>query len=273
MPELPEVETVKRGLSAKLTGAVVQAVWHGKKPLRQPLPPTLQSKLAGRALTAIDRRAKYLLLRFSGDKTLLLHLGMSGRLTISEGPLPRQTHDHLVIDFADGQRLTFNDARRFGVVDFFTSGDEAAHPLLAHLGPEPLDHSFTPACLGQQLKNRKTALKVALMDQQVVVGVGNIYASEALFRAKISPLRPAGSLSAHELKSLTAAIKAVLKAAIAAGGSSLRDYVQSDGELGYFQHRFKVYGREGQPCPDCGSKIERLTQGGRSTFWCPKTQI
>jgi formamidopyrimidine-DNA glycosylase len=183
-------------------------------------------------------------------------------------------HERIRIRFADGAHLTFNDARRFGLIDLVETGEEESHSLFQKLGPEPLEKSFTPARLAQQLKGRKTALKVALLDQTVVVGVGNIYASEALYRAGINPSRAAGSLNAEEVKKLTAAIKAVLKAAIAAGGSSLRDYVQSDGELGYFQHNFKVYNRTGQPCPGCtcNAGVERFTQAGRSTFWCPVKQ-
>ena len=272
MPELPEVETVGRGLAAKLLHCRVAHVWLGKLPLRRPLPPKLAPQLAGQTLLAVNRRAKYLLLRFTGQKTLIVHLGMSGRMTIADGPQPRQRHDHMVISFEDGQTLTFNDARRFGVLELIGTGLETEHPLFAALGPEPLDAQFTPACLAKQLQGRKTPLKVALLDQHVVVGVGNIYASEALFRARLNPERSAGSLTTGEAKKLTASIKAVLKAAIAAGGSSLRDYVQSDGELGYFQHAFKVYGREGQPCPRCTTPIQRITQAGRSTFFCPVCQ-
>ena len=274
MPELPEVETVGRGLAAKLLKQKVASVWQGQLRLRIPMPARLDTSLQDRKLEAVERRAKYLLLRFSGHKTLIVHLGMSGRMTIADAPAARQKHDHLVISFADGAYLTFNDARRFGLIDLVETGEEESHPLFQKLGPEPLEKSFTPARLAQQLEGRKTALKVALLDQSVVVGVGNIYASEALYRAGLNPSRAAGSLNAEEVKKLTAAIKAVLNAAIAAGGSSLRDYVQSDGELGYFQHNFKVYDRTGHPCPGCTCRtgVERFTQAGRSTFWCPVKQ-
>lgn len=272
MPELPEVETVGRGIAAKLLHCRVTHVWLGKLPLRRPLPKKLAPLLVEQTLLAVERRAKYLLLRFTAQKTLIVHLGMSGRMTIADGPQHRQRHDHMVITFADGQTLTFNDARRFGVLELIATSNEAEHPLFSALGPEPLEAHFTPTRLTEQLQGRKTPLKVALLDQHVVVGVGNIYASEALFRAQLSPERSAGSLTTDEAKKLTASIKAVLNAAIAAGGSSLRDYVQSDGELGYFQHAFKVYGREGQPCPRCKTPILRITQAGRSTFYCPTCQ-
>ncbi len=272
MPELPEVETVGRGLAAKLLKQKVASVWQGQLRLRIPMPARLDVSLQGKKLEAVERRAKYLLLRFSGHKTLIVHLGMSGRMTIADAPAARQKHDHLVISFADGAYLTFNDARRFGLIDLVETGKEESHPLFQKLGPEPLEKSFTPARLAQQLEGRKTALKVALLDQSVVVGVGNIYASEALFLAGIHPLSPAGEVTEAQAERLAVAVKQVLGAAIKSGGSTLRDYIQTDGKTGYFQHRFVVYGREGEPCRECAVAIEHQVMGGRATFYCPNCQ-
>jgi formamidopyrimidine-DNA glycosylase len=267
MPELPEVETVARGL-APLAGLRIAKVEQHRKNLRFPLPRDLASRLVGQHVTRISRRAKYLLLQLSGGETLLVHLGMSGRLVINSGE--RKKHDHLVLHFTDGQTLIFNDPRRFGMIDLFHD----RHKLLQALGPEPLSRAFTPKALAANLKGKKTALKLALLDQRVVAGLGNIYVCEALYHAGLSPKRMAGSVSAEECARLVPAIKKVLKAAIRAGGSSLRDYVQASGELGYFQHNFAVYGREGQPCPTCTCResVRRFTQGGRSTFWCAQKQ-
>lgn len=271
MPELPEVETTARGVAARLLGRTITKVEKRRADLREKMPLRLASLLTGQRLIEVTRRAKYLLLRLSGEKTLLIHLGMSGRLVISDRDDGlRDKHDHVVLHFDDGAVLKFNDARRFGLIDLIPTNQESQHPRLAALGPEPFEAGFNASVL----KNRKTPIKIALLDQKVVVGIGNIYACEALHKAHISPLRSASSLNEGEVKQLVEAVRRVLRAAIAAGGSSLRDYLQTSGELGYFQHSFAVYDREGQPCSQIGCKslINRQIQAGRSTFWCQACQ-
>lgn len=279
MPELPEVETVCRGLTRSLEGRKIASIDLARKNLRIPFPPGLV-KIAGAKVESIGRRAKYILLRLSTGQTVIMHLGMSGRMTIKD---KRETytpekHDHMVISMQDGTRVVFNDARRFGLVTLSKTDELDKHKLIKHLGPEPLEKTFNTTYLAQKLKGRKTAIKIAIMDQRIVVGVGNIYASEALFMAGIGPKRKAGSLTKAETEKLVAAIRAVLKKAIAAGGSSLRDYVQADGELGYFQHQWAVYDRDGEKCKGCAcdvSKtggIRKITQGQRSTYYCPRKQ-
>lgn len=275
MPELPEVETTGRGIAAKLLDLHIIKVEQRRRDLRLPMPEGLAQRLEGRKLVEVTRRAKYLLLRLDDGQTLLLHLGMSGRLVISDADDgTRDRHDHVVLTFSNGVVMRFNDARRFGVLDVIATKDETKHKLLKHIGPEPLAAGFTPAVLGAALKGRKTAIKLALLDQTVVAGIGNIYACEALFDAGINPRQEAGKVSPAKLALLVPAIRKVLKAALKAGGSSLRDYVQTSGELGYFQTKFAVYDREGQPCPRCSNckGVQRFTQGGRSTFWCPQQQ-
>jgi formamidopyrimidine-DNA glycosylase len=274
MPELPEVETVRLGLIPHFEGRTLERVLVRRHDLRQPIPKTLPKRLAGRKLIQIGRRAKYLLLHFDQGRTLILHLGMSGRIQIGKGAAPEGKHDHLVLMFEGGATATFTDPRRFGLALLAEEKTLASHPLFAGLGPEPLGREFKPQTLLEGLKNRRGPLKPALMDQKLVVGVGNIYASEALFQAGLSPLRPAGSLSSREAAKLTKSIKDVLARAIKAGGSSLRDHKRPDGELGYFQHHFAVYGRQGQPCPGCTCKdgIRRIVQAGRSTFYCAVRQ-
>lgn len=279
MPELPEVETVRRGLEPHLSGHVLARVDQRRPDLRWPMPVDLVQVLTGARVTGLRRRSKYILADLDRGPALLLHLGMSGRVRI-EGAgigafhhdpsiLPR--HDHLVLTTDAGTTITLNDARRFGAVDFVREG---AHPLLDRLGPEPLSDDFTPQVLAAALSGRRTAIKAALLDQRIVAGLGNIYVSEALFRARIHPARAAGAISAPEATALVAHIREVLAEAIAAGGSSLRDHRQATGELGYFQHSFRVYDREGAPCPQpgCGGTIERMVQSGRSSFYCPRCQ-
>lgn len=281
MPELPEVETVGRGLSAKLQGQTLTKLELRRDGLRFPFPAKLSSTVKGQRLTRIERRAKYLLIHLSGGGALLLHLGMSGRLLICDhDDGTRHLHDHVIFHMDGGTIVRFNDARRFGLLDYVKNAAHAQqHQLLAHLGPEPLDEGqFTASYLHDALATKRIAIKLAIMDQAVVVGVGNIYASEALYLAKISPLRAANSLTKADCTRLVKCIRLVLDKAIAAGGSSLRDYVQASGELGYFQHQFAVYDRAGQACPDCSCSlkktggIQRISQGGRSTFWCPQQQ-
>lgn len=279
MPELPEVETVCRGLAPALAGRKIDAIQTNRKALRLPFPPGLKA-LAGVRVKAIRRRAKYVLMRLEGGRVLVVHLGMSGRLLLH----PRTdkytpgTHDHFMITMENGLRVVLNDPRRFGLVALVDEKTLEQHKLFAHLGPEPLEKDFSPAYLAGKLQGKKVAVKLAIMDQRLVVGVGNIYASEALFMAGIDPRRAAATITPAECKKLVAAIKTVLKKAIRAGGSSLRDYVQTDGELGYFQHHFTVYGRDGQGCKGCTCAVRKtggvvkLTQGGRSTFYCPRKQ-
>ncbi len=280
MPELPEVETIVRGLSRALTGRKLARVETFRPDLRAPFPKNL-SALQGRKVISAARRAKYILIHLAGGQTLLLHLGMSGRLLIrpKSEKQPLQKHDHLRLTLDNGTEIVFNDARRFGRVDLAPTGELDKHALFAHLGPDPFDKKFNAAYLAEKLHGKKAAIKLIILDQKFVVGVGNIYAAEALFYAGIDPRRAGGDLTAAECGKLAHAIRRVLKAAIAAGGSSLRDYVQTDGELGYFQHKWAVYDKAGQNCPGCTCQkrrgkrgIQRLIQGGRSTFYCPVKQ-
>lgn len=284
MPELPEVETVRHGLARCLVGHRLAKVEQRRADLRFPLPPDFAKRLTGRRVEGIDRRAKYLEIKLDDGMVLLVHLGMSGRMVVARedakaklGKFHRDTgqrdaHDHVVLHTDHGWVVTFNDPRRFGMMDLVSSNALHEHKLLKQLGDEPLDAAFDGKRLAALLKGKRTPIKAALLDQRLVVGIGNIYACEALFRAGVAPRRLAGTVQGERAERLAKAIKDVLKEAIKAGGSTLRDYVQATGELGYFQHRFKVYDREGQPCPHCGQAIKRLVQGGRSTFYCAKCQ-
>ena len=278
MPELPEVETVCRGLAARIQGRRLERVTLRRPDLRFPLPIGFARRLTGRTITAIDRRAKYMLWHLDDGAVAIGHLGMSGRLVVSDPPHPpEERHDHLLFEVEGGIQVRFNDARRFG---YFALSDEAgleAHPLISELGPEPLGNGFSAGYLVDRLAGRKSAIKAALLDQRLVAGLGNIYVCEALYRAHVSPLRPAGEVDAKAAQRLVAAVREVLADAIAAGGSTLRDYVQTSGELGYFQHSFAVYDREGEPCPDCAAAnkacaVQRIVQHGRSTFYCSTRQ-
>jgi formamidopyrimidine-DNA glycosylase len=270
MPELPEVETIVRALAARLVGRRISVLEQRRPDLRFPLPERLAERLVGRRVAGIGRRAKYILADLDDDQTLLVHLGMSGRL-LFDGP-PTGPHEHLTFGFDDGTRLRFVDPRRFGMLDLTPTSCLDEHPRLAGLGLEPLAPSFTGEALAAVLAGRRSPLKSALMDQRLVVGVGNIYACESLHQARLSPRRTAGFLRPAQARRLAAAIQSVLNEAIAAGGSSLRDYVQADGELGFFQDRFAVYGRVGLPCPVCARPIEKLVQASRATFWCRRCQ-
>ena len=270
MPELPEVETTMRALAARLTGRRLIGLVQRRPDIRFPLPPQLEARLRDRTVTHFARRAKFIECFLDDGAVLLLHLGMSGRL-VFDGP-PCGGHEHLTFAFDDGTLLRFVDPRRFGMVDLWPGSALGEHRWLAHLGLEPLASEFDGQALAAVLAGRRSALKVALMDQRLVVGVGNIYASESLFRAKLSPTRGAGSLGPRQAKRLAGAVRQVLLEAIEAGGSSLRDYVQSNGELGNFQRRFRVYDRAGEPCLACGEEIERIVQGARATFYCPSCQ-
>ena len=274
MPELPEVETIRRGLSLKMSGRTIVRAELRRPDLRRPFPPMLDRRLKGARVGALGRRGKYLLIELDDDGTLLLHLGMSGRIVAGDADAADAKHDHVVLALDDGTVVRFNDPRRFGLMDYMRRGEEAKHPLLAEMGPEPLGGAFDGRYLAAKLAGRLTPIKAALLDQRIVAGLGNIYVCEALYRAGLSPRRLAGTIAAMRAGRLAAAIKAVLNEAIEAGGSSLRDYVQADGELGYFQHRWAVYGKEGEPCPGCtcAEGVRRIVQSGRSTFFCAKKQ-
>ena len=269
MPELPEVEVTRRGLAPRLIGRNVTSTIVRVPALRYPLPPKLARALHGQELRAIGRRGKYLLFDF-GNGHLLVHLGMSGSLRLVGEGHPAAKHEHLDIGFG-GEVLRMRDPRRFGAV-LWLEGDPVEHPLLARLGVEPLERSFTTAVLTRLLQDRRTAIKPAIMDAGIVVGVGNIYASESLHLAGIDPRTPAGKVSRARLGKLVTAIKTTLRAAIRAGGSSLRDYVSCEGGLGDFQLRHKVYDRADEPCHSCGAPIKMLRQGNRATYYCPRCQ-
>lgn len=282
MPELPEVETVRRGLEPSMSGAVIEKAQVNRPDLRWPFPDNMAQRLTGAKVLQLRRRSKYILADLDSGETLLIHLGMSGRLTVSGDPLGQfvhehpaiEKHDHVIFDMDNGARITFNDPRRFGAMDLLATEDAQNHPLLSKLGPEPLGNAFDEAYLVDRLKGRKTPIKSALLDQQIVAGLGNIYVCETLYRAGVSPRRKADNISAARIRTFVPIIRQVLSDAIAAGGSSLKDFRQADGELGYFQHSFDVYGREGDPChtPDCDGTIARITQSGRSSFYCPQCQ-
>lgn len=269
MPELPEVETTRLGLLPRLQGRALTHIVVRNPHLRWPVPDDLEARLKGHPLKTLTRRGKYLLFDF-GSVTQLVHLGMSGSLRFCAPDEPAALHDHIDWLFNDGITLRLRDPRRFGAV--LWTEDVARHPLLAHLGPEPLTTAFDAAYLHAQCQRRHAAIKQVIMDAQVVVGVGNIYASESLFHAGIRPTLSARRLSRPACARLTAAIKQVLMAAIAAGGSSLRDYVHSSGELGYFQLQTRAYDREGLPCKTCAAPIRRIVQGQRASFYCPVCQ-
>jgi formamidopyrimidine-DNA glycosylase len=274
MPELPEVETVMRGLDTKLTNRVIAAATLNRPDLRWPIPAGFAAALTGATVTGFRRRGKYMFMRLHTGISVLIHLGMSGRMIIDA---PAALHEHLTLHTNQGTRIGFVDPRRFGALDLIATDNEDTHRLVAGLGPEPLGNEFNAPMLLQALTGRKNPIKAALLDQTLVAGIGNIYASEALFRAGISPRRLAGQLGAKRIDRLVPAIKTTLLDAIAAGGSSLRDYVQPSGELGYFQHAWKVYDRAGAPCERCPglpacSGIRRIVQTGRASFYCPQTQ-
>ena len=282
MPELPEVETVRRGLAPVMEGHVIARAQVNRPDLRWPFPERMAEQLAGKKVQALRRRSKYILADLSSGETLIIHLGMSGRMLISgaklgqfhhDHPAPAK-HDHVVLDMENGARVTFNDARRFGAMDLAPTEGVEDHWLIRDIGPEPLGNAFNEAYLVERFKGRNTPVKSALLDQRLVAGLGNIYVCEVLYRAGISPSRKAGRIAAPRVAGLVPIIRAVLEEAIEAGGSSLRDYRQADGELGYFQHGFRVYDREGQPCltEGCVSTIGRIVQSGRSSFFCPTCQ-
>ena len=269
MPELPEVETTVRGLRPVLAGQRIARVDAHRADLRRAFPADLRQRLTGATVTALGRRAKYGMIDTDRGDTMIFHLGMSGRGRVH--PDESVKHEHLVIETDAGRRLALNDARRFGSVDLWPTADLANYPPFRALGPEPLGAELTAAALATALGGRTAPIKALLLDQRVVAGLGNIYVCEALYQARISPGRAGGQISRARLERLVVAIRAVLEEAIAAGGSTLRDFAHPSGELGYFSKQFKVYGREGQPC-GCGGTVKRRAEGGRSTFWCPACQ-
>ena len=282
MPELPEVETVRRGLAPVMEGQVITQADVNRPDLRWPFPPDMAGRLTGKRVERLRRRSKYILADLSSGETLLVHLGMSGRMLVSGDPLgvfvhdhpAPEKHDHVVFHMDNGARITFNDPRRFGAMDLMPTRTADQHKLLSVIGPEPLGNDFHETHLINAFKGKMTPVKSALLDQRIVAGLGNIYVCEALFRAGISPRRKAGRIAKTRVAALVPIIRQVLQDAIDAGGSSLRDFRQADGELGYFQHSFDVYGREGEPCrtPECGGTVGRIVQSGRSSFFCAACQ-
>lgn len=292
MPELPEVETVRRGLAEVMEGRRIEWIEVRRHDLRIPVPDDFGERLRGRTLEKLGRRAKYIVGEFDDGTILLAHLGMSGRMIIetpddmteksasntpgdfAHDPGNHAKHEHIVFHVGNGTVIRFSDPRRFGLMTLTDRENFADHKLIRHLGPEPTGEDFTGSVLAARLQGKRTPIKAALLDQRVVAGVGNIYACEALFAAGLSPLRQAATVQGRRADRLAMAVRDVLADAIAAGGSSLRDHVAPTGELGYFQHSFKVYGRTGEPCPgcDCGQSVQRIVQSGRSTFYCTKRQ-
>lgn len=282
MPELPEVETVRRGLEPSMTGAVITRADVNRPDLRWPFPDRMPERLTGARVLQLRRRSKYILADLDTDETLLVHLGMSGRMTVSGDPLGQFVHehpalikhDHVVFHMDNGARVTFNDPRRFGAMDLLHTDTAETHPLLAKIGPEPLGNDFNEAHLIAAFAKKNTPIKTALLDQSLIAGLGNIYVCEALFRAGLNPSLKAKDIKPAKLAELVPIIREILLDAIEAGGSSLKDFRQAGGELGYFQHSFRVYGREGEPCvtQNCASAVARITQSGRSTFFCPTCQ-
>lgn len=286
MPELPEVETVRRGLTPALAGARLSRVETRRPDLRFPLPDDFVQRLTGARIERLDRRAKYLLAPLDRGDTLVMHLGMTGRFEVDDGRAatrpgdhyyaapPDPKHEHVVFETEAGARVTYSDPRRFGFMGLAPTDRLSEHPWFAGMGPEPLGPDFGADLLAAAFKGRKQSPKTLLLDQRIVAGLGNIYVCEALHRAGISPLRPAGEIAAARLEPLARAVREVLQEAIEAGGSTLKDYAGADGALGYFQHRFQAYGREGEPCvnPGCTGVVERITQAGRSTFFCSVCQ-
>ena len=287
MPELPEVETVRRGLEPVLEHGRIAHVTARRPDLRFPLPDDFKARLEGAVIEGLQRRAKYLLARLDTGETLVMHLGMTGRFDIegagggagapglfAHEPSKDAKHAHVVFDMEGGARITYSDPRRFGFMGLIPTAHLAEHPWFKGMGPEPLGPDFNAGVLGQALRGRSQAIKTLLLDQRIVAGLGNIYVCEALHRARISPTKAGGKVSRPKLARLVETIRVVLEEAIEAGGSTLRDFAGADGALGYFQHRFQAYGREHEPCltPGCRGVIRRRVQGGRSTFYCPVCQ-
>lgn len=275
MPELPEVETTRRGLIPTLEGETVTKVIKRRDKIRIPVPVDFEQRITGKKIVNIKRRAKYLQMFLDSDDVIICHLGMSGKFLIKKiDNEPFAKHDHIILETENGDQVIYNDPRRFGLMTLCRESELEDHKLFRDMGVEPLGNSFNAAYLIEKIKNKKAAIKTCLLDQKVVVGLGNIYVCEALNRAKISPTRPANKITQDELEVLVPIIRNVLSRAIEAGGSTLKDFAGADGDLGYFQHQFSVYGREGEPCQNdgCGGVIDRIVQAGRSTFYCPSCQ-
>ncbi|MGV6839388.1 MAG: bifunctional DNA-formamidopyrimidine glycosylase/DNA-(apurinic or apyrimidinic site) lyase [Planktomarina sp.] len=282
MPELPEVETVRRGLAPYMEGDAIVRADVNRPDLRWPFPDNMAGRLAGAKVLHLRRRSKYILADLSTGETLLIHLGMSGRMQVSGIKIgdmfydhpPMEKHDHVVFHMKNGARVTFNDPRRFGAMDLLDTKTADDHALLSKIGPEPLGNAFNEAYLAQALKTKASPIKSALLDQRIVAGLGNIYVCEALYHAGILPTKKAKNIPAKRVGTLVPIIGEVLRTAIDAGGSSLKDHRQTDGQMGYFQHSFQAYGREGQPClrTGCSGTVKRIVQSGRSTFYCPACQ-
>ncbi len=282
MPELPEVETVRRGLLSAMDGEIIKSVDVNRPDLRWPFPDKMKQRLDGQRIRGLRRRSKYILVDLDSGETLIIHLGMSGRMQVSGIEVagfyrehsPAEKHDHVVFHMQNGARVTFNDPRRFGAMDIGDTATLENHKLLRVIGPEPFGNEFNETYLIEMLKTKTAPIKSALLDQRIVAGLGNIYVCEVLFRTGISPKKPAKSIGERKVKNLVPTIRDVLSEAIDAGGSSLQDHRQTDGQLGYFQHNFAVYDRENQPCLKAGCKgtIRRITQSGRSSFFCSQCQ-
>jgi formamidopyrimidine-DNA glycosylase len=280
MPELPEVETVRRGLAPAMEGKRILRVQTRRKDLRFPFPENFNQRIEGARMKHLGRRAKYLVGELSNGEALIMHLGMTGRFTVS-GIKPGkfhhaagedEKHDHVVFEMQGGARVVFNDARRFGFMDLWPVDDLENYAPFSGMGPEPISNAFSGAYLAEAFKGKKTPVKSALLDQNVVAGLGNIYVCEALFRSGISPKKLAGAIRKDRLETLAAEVRKVIEEAIVAGGSTISDFRQSDGELGYFQHSFQVYDREGDACVVCAKPVKRMVQSGRSTFYCAGCQ-
>mgnify|MGYP001249312169 CR=1 FL=1 len=275
MPELPEVETVRLVLAQVLVGRRLSRVIARRRNLRWPLPEDFGQRLTDRQVVSVERRAKFIVIRLDSDVVWIAHLGMSGRFSVyREWVPPEENHDHIIIETDNGVTLRYNDPRRFGFMDLTTAGSLPDYPMLKSIGPEPLDKDFTPEVLANCLRDRAAPVKLALLNQRIIAGLGNIYVCEALYGAKISPKRKARSVKGGRAEDLHQAIVDVLSRAIQAGGSSLRDHRQPDGEFGYFQQQFLVYGRTGKNCQRCGPdhQIRKMSQSGRTTFYCPNCQ-
>ncbi|MEL7547318.1 MAG: bifunctional DNA-formamidopyrimidine glycosylase/DNA-(apurinic or apyrimidinic site) lyase [Pseudomonadota bacterium] len=280
MPELPEVETVRRGLAPAMEGGVIAKVTLNRSDLRFPFPDRFADRIAGARVQRMGRHAKFLCVDLSNGETLIMHLGMTGRFTVEDhrpGQFHHDTgadpkHDHVIFDMQSGARVTYNDPRRFGFMELWPTEDLVTYPRLADMGPEPLSNGFSAVALHAKLAGKATPIKAALLDQSIVAGLGNIYVCEALFRSGISPRRKAASVGKTRSERLAAAINAVIADAIAAGGSSISDFASAEGALGYFQHSFQVYDRAGEACLVCGTEIKRVVQSGRSSFYCGTCQ-
>lgn len=280
MPELPEVETVRRGLTPAMQGQRIERLEVNRPDLRFPFPDQFRARVEGATITHMGRRAKFLVTELSTGEALIMHLGMSGRFTVNESPTAEfhiypgtnPAHDHVVFHMQGGATVTYNDPRRFGFMELWPLDDLDAYPRIKHLGPEPLSNHFNAAYLDDQLRGKATPIKSALLDQAVIAGLGNIYVCEALFRSGISPRRKAQSVAGKRSGRLAPAINDVIAEAIEAGGSSISDFASASGELGYFQKHFSVYDREGQPCDTCEAPIKRIVQSGRSSFFCGQCQ-